>query len=89
MVQKALGIATFMVLLAAATGCGGFSQEKAEARCEQERYAKSQCVTDTAFDACVACYKECGDGCDARATCPEEYTCNADSEEPAEETAGQ
>lgn len=76
MFQKALGGVMFLLAVAATAGCGGFSEEKAQARCDQEQYAKAQCVTDAAYAECIACYKECGDSCQALASCPEAYTCD-------------
>ncbi|MEZ4301128.1 MAG: hypothetical protein R3B70_39695 [Polyangiaceae bacterium] len=67
----------FVALLGAALGCGGYSTEKAELRCDQEESAKEQCVTDAAYEACVACYEECGAGCHPGATCPETYLCGS------------
>ena len=32
-------------------------------------------LSDTAYDACLKCYEECGVECAAQAACPEEYTC--------------
>lgn len=76
MVRKALGGVMFVMLLAASAGCGGYSEEKAQSRCDQEQFAKAQCMTDAVYAECVACFKECGDSCEPRATCPESYTCD-------------
>jgi hypothetical protein len=75
MVRKVLGVASVLTLIAAFWGCGGFSEEKATQRCDQERTSKSQCVTDKSYDACVSCYQECGEQCHGQATCPETYEC--------------
>jgi hypothetical protein len=78
MFRKVLGIATFVMLLSgvAGMGCGGgYSDEKAAQRCQQEKDSKAQCVTSAAQDACLSCYKSCGDQCTAQATCPETYEC--------------
>lgn len=75
MVRKALGGVMFVMLLAAVAGCGGFNEAKAKERCDQEQFAKAQCISDDEYDACVACYQQCGDGCEAQATCPETYSC--------------
>lgn len=82
MVRKALGGVMFVMLLAAALGCGGFSEAKAKDRCDQERYAKSQCMTDTVYEECVDCYMQCGDSCEALAKCPEVYSCGGADETP-------
>lgn len=74
MVRKVLGFTMFITLLAAGCG-GGYSDEKAKTRCDQEQASKSQCVTDEAYDACISCYQECGEQCAPGATCPETYEC--------------
>jgi hypothetical protein len=75
MVRKALGGVMFVTLFAVALGCGGFDEGKAKQRCDQEQLTKAACVTGEEYDECVACYMQCGDACDARATCPETYSC--------------
>lgn len=75
MVRKVLGFTMFTALLAAAGCGGGYSDEKAKIRCDQEQIAKSQCMTDEAYQACLTCYQECGDQCDPQATCAETYEC--------------
>jgi hypothetical protein len=32
-------------------------------------------MTKAAYDTCLSCFQECGDTCDANATCPETYDC--------------
>jgi hypothetical protein len=76
MVRRALGFAMVMTGLFTVMGCdGGYTEAKAEERCQQEMASKAQCVTDAAYQECVACYEECGTQCLAQATCPETYTC--------------
>ena len=76
MVRKTFGGVLFAMLVASALGCGGYSDEKAKTRCDQERFAKSACMTDTEYEECMACYKECGDSCEPLAKCPEAYSCD-------------
>ena len=78
MFRKALGIMMVAMLLSGlgAAGCGGgYSDSKAEIRCQQEKVGKSQCFTDAVYDGCLACYKECGDQCTPQNVCPETYEC--------------
>jgi hypothetical protein len=75
MVRKVLGFSVFMTLACAAFGCGGgYSEERATIRCDQEKAGKP-CVTDDSYDACLTCYEECGDQCLPQSTCPETYAC--------------
>lgn len=76
MFHRLLGFATVMTFLVAGIGCnGGYSDTKAEQRCQQELESKDACVTDAALQECVSCYKACGHKCTAQATCPETYDC--------------
>jgi len=76
MVQRVLGFATLMTLLAAGLGCGsGYSSEKATQRCDQEQESKSLCMTEAAYAECIACFEECGAACEPQATCAETYAC--------------
>lgn len=89
MVRRVLGFATVMAFVFTAMGCGGgFSDEKSAERCDQERVSKSQCVTDAAYSACLACYKQCGDKCVAQASCPETYECEGDDGDGSGSGAG-
>lgn len=75
MVRKVLGFAMFMTLLAMFGGCGGgYSEQKATDRCNQEKFAKV-CMTDKVYDECIACYEQCGDQCFPQNKCPEVYSC--------------
>lgn len=69
-----LGFA-FAVLTSA---CGGFSTEKAEARCDQEEEARQggACFDANAYDACVLAYEECGQDVDISDSCPLSFTCS-------------
>lgn len=89
MVRTAFGGVALFVVSLVSLGCGGFSKEKAEARCDQELFAKAQCVTDSAYQECVACYQECGDSCEPQATCPETYSCDSGGEDTSGDTSSQ
>lgn len=72
--------AALVASLAAAhllTGCGGFSTEEAEARCDQESTARSGggCFSDVTYDACVTAFEECGEDVVINDACPLTYTC--------------
>lgn len=73
MFRKTLALAMFTTLVASFAGCGGYSEEKAKSRCDQE--LPKVCVTDESYDECVSCYMECGEACAAQAECPETYSC--------------
>lgn len=77
MVRKVLGFSMFTALLALAfAGCGGgFSEEKATQRCDQEK-ANKLCMTDAAYAQCLSCFQECGDQCVITAACPDTYSCD-------------
>ena len=71
-------LAGFMALgmTAMAFGCGpGISKEDADLRCNQLRTSIAACMTDAAFQQCVSCHEECGDGCATQETCPVQFTC--------------
>ncbi len=62
---------------------GGFADEEATARCDQEMEARSQgqngsCLTDEAYDECVAAHVECGDDVIIVESCPTGFSCRAD-----------
>jgi hypothetical protein len=76
--------------LALAACDGGFTDEEAQARCDQESAARSQgsngsCMTEEAMSECVAAYVECGEDVVIAETCPTTFSCSSGSEEPAEE----
>jgi hypothetical protein len=55
--------------------CGGhLSTQDAAERCNIER-ANKPTVTDEAYQACIACFEDCGDDCAAAGTTPETYRC--------------
>lgn len=88
-----LALAPFLlpVVLLALTACdGGFSDEEAQARCDQESTARNQgqnggCMTEEAMSECVAAYVECGEDVLILETCPTGFSCSSTSEEPAGE----
>lgn len=57
--------------------CGGFSEEDAIARCDQERAARGAeaCFNDVTYDECVAAYQDCGEDVEVAESCPPQYTC--------------
>jgi len=74
MVLGFVAVASIAVLSA---GCGGgLDEEDAKELCDQERAAKSQCVTDESFSQCLTAYEECDGTVVPQATCPEEYICD-------------
>jgi hypothetical protein len=78
MSRKVIGNSAFVMILLGVAGPGcsrGYSDQKAQQLCEQEMRSKAGCITDTAYAACLACYKECGNICEAQASCPETYQC--------------
>lgn len=70
-------LAVLGVFVLGASGCGGFSTEDAEARCDQEAEARSGggCFSDTTYDACVTAYEECGEDVQINDACPLSYSC--------------
>ena len=57
------------------TACGGVSTEDATSECEGIRQRQASCFTDSAFDACVACYEDCGYDCGILESCPLQFSC--------------
>lgn len=62
-------------------GCGGFSEEDAKARCDQERDSRNgggtSCVDDVSYESCVTSYEECGnDAVVDDTSCPVHYSCD-------------
>jgi hypothetical protein len=66
--------ATALVFVAA---CGGFSEEEAIERCDQEQAARGAeaCFNDVTYDQCVAAYEECGSDVEVAESCPPQYLC--------------
>ena len=65
-------------LILAAIGlasCGQFSTQEAAERCDIER-ANKPTVTDEVYQACIACFEDCGNDCVAAGTTPETYRCS-------------
>lgn len=88
---RTLLLAPLLALPLALAACdGGFTDEEAQARCEQESAARNQgsngsCMTEEAVSECVAAYVECGEDVVILETCPTTFSCGNTSEEPAEE----
>ncbi len=61
----------------ACLGCGGFSEEEATERCNQEQTARGLggCFTLSTYDNCMAAYQECGEDTDILEECPVQYVC--------------
>jgi hypothetical protein len=78
MVRHLAGFAAWMMMAAAALGCGaGVSAEEAKQRCDQARKAEGlQCVPDAAYQQCRSCQEECGDGCQTAESCPVQFLCS-------------
>lgn len=60
-----------------ASACGGFSDEEATARCDQEEATRAGggCFTPSAYDECVAAYTECGEDVTIDDGCPPSFVC--------------
>lgn len=73
--------ASFVLALSlAVVGCdGGFSDEEARQRCDQEREARgagqNSCLTDEAYEECLSAYVECGSDVRVADTCPTKFVC--------------
>lgn len=79
MLRRAVWLGIFGMTAAAATGCGsGLSTEEATQRCDQEKRALGQLMTQASYDQCIACYEECGDECERAATPSPTYSCPAE-----------
>jgi len=72
-VLRSLVLIPFAAL--ALVACGGYSPEEAQTKCDLERTSKSQCVNDAAYQQCLSCFEECGDGCAIAESCPLQYIC--------------
>lgn len=60
-----------------AVACGGFSDEEAIARCDQELDARGGggCFTLPTYDECVGAFQDCGDDVVIGESCPLSYSC--------------
>jgi hypothetical protein len=79
---------SFILSLASLVGCGGFSEEEATARCDQERAARGEqgCFGNVEYGKCKAAYEECGEDVTIVDGCPIAYNCPV---EDVEETAAE
>lgn len=68
-------IALSVLAIGVAPGCGGYPEEDAVNRCNIEKTNQAACFTADTFDACVACFEECGDACAVAESCPVQYVC--------------
>ena len=71
--RSILVLATVVGMLA----CGsGLDSEEAKSTCDSIRESDSMCVNDAAYDACVACYEDCGVDCARLESCPLQFSCD-------------
>jgi len=80
MTRKLLAAALMMSVAALSiAGCSdGFDSEEATDECNVKRASLELelCMDDGAYQACLTCYEECGEGCATVATvCPTQFTC--------------
>ena len=73
-------VSIVLALSLAVVGCdGGFSDEEAQQRCDQELQARgsgqNSCMTEQAYDECIAAYTECGSDVRIAETCPSTFVC--------------
>lgn len=70
-----LGLATVL-----AAACGGYSEEDAKARCDQEMaaHAGGACFDGSTTQSCIDAHVECGDDAISDGACPLKYTCPTD-----------
>jgi hypothetical protein len=77
--RKLVGSALALCLAAVLVGaCGGYSEQDATARCEQEATARSGggCFDPSTKKSCIDAHEECGDEAVADDTaCPLTYSC--------------
>ncbi len=73
---------SFILSIACLAACGGFSEEEAAARCDQERAARGEqgCFGNVEYDECKAAYEECGEDVTIVDGCPIAYSCPVDSD---------
>lgn len=79
--RKLFGGAVALVLVATmVTACGGYSEEEATARCEQEAvvYGGGACFDSSTQQGCIDAHMECGDDALADEGCPLKYSCPED-----------
>jgi hypothetical protein len=78
---------SFSLSIVSLAACGGFSEEEATARCDQERAARGEqgCFGNVEYGKCKAAYEECGEDVTVVDGCPIAYSCPAEDEETAAE----
>lgn len=79
-----------LALSCALAGCdGGFSDEEAQQRCDQERESRgagqNSCLTDAAYEECLSAYVECGSDVRIADSCPTRFVCAGDEAAADEE----
>lgn len=55
--------------------CTGWSDDRAEARCDAEQAQHAAMWDDEAMSECVQCFESCGDDCALQSTSPVRYLC--------------
>lgn len=66
----------FAVLGLLFAGCAqGFGPEEAAAFCDHEKLNNTNCFNTASYDACTACYEQCGDHCARMESCPVQFAC--------------
>lgn len=75
-----MGLSFLVVAVAAPLACGGgFSTEEATVTCNEEQARLRDDMTDAAYQSCIVCHEECGDGCATIDTViPTQFTCPTD-----------
>lgn len=79
--RKLAGSAVALVLVATmAAACGGYTEEEAQERCDQEKTALQNggCFTDATTESCIDAHEECGDRAQSNGACPLVYSCPND-----------
>jgi hypothetical protein len=66
-----------LLALTLGAACGGFSEDEAAARCDQEQEARGAegCFTDATYAECLAAHEECGEDVEIAESCPVQYVC--------------
>ena len=85
---RALTVVVLTGLLGAGlAGCdGAFTEEEAQARCDQEQQARAGgCMDESAYSQCLTAYEECGEDVSILESCPTMFVCTDSSAEPADD----
>ncbi len=74
MIRTIVGFSAWLVA-AAMLGCGPGLPAEAKQHCDELRQGNVACLPDTAHQACVDCYQECGKPCAQLESCPLQFAC--------------